>query len=175
METLLVVDDDAGIRRQLKWGLDKHYKVLLAEDGRRALELFTKHAPKVVTLDLGLPPDADGASVGLSVLEEILARGGDTKVVVVSGNEEHNNALAAIQLGAYDFCKKPIELDTLKVTLERAFYLSVLEAENQRLQSTKGGESPSMKGIFSQCPQMEEIFSIIRKVGSIDIPILIFW
>ena len=96
MDSILVVDDDSGIRKQLKWGLDKDYKVLLAEDGRKALELFRKHEPKVVSLDLGLPPDADGASAGLRVLEEILAQGKGTKVVVVSGNEDHNNALAAI-------------------------------------------------------------------------------
>lgn len=174
MESILVVEDDSGIRRQLKWGLDKEYKVLLAEDGKKALELFMKHEPKVVSLDLGLPPDADGASEGLRVLEEILAQGKSTKIVVVSGNEDRNNALRAINLGAYDFCQKPMELDTLKIILERAFHLSNLEAENHRLQASRVTDgSPSMKGIFSQCPQMEDIFSIIRKVGTIDVPVLI--
>ena len=173
MEYLLVVDDDNGIRKQLKWGLDKIYKVALAEDGRKALELFKKHAPAVVTLDLGLPPDADGASEGLRVLEEILAEGKNTKVIVVSGNEEHKNALAAIGLGAYDYCQKPIELETLKVILSRAFHLAELEAENRRLQEQKAGGGATMQGIFGQCPQMEEIFSIVRKVGSIDVPVLI--
>lgn len=174
MESILIIEDDSGIRRQLKWGLDKDYKVLLAEDGRQALELFMKHAPKVVSLDLGLPPDADGASEGLRVLEEILAQGEHTKVVVVSGNEDHNNALTAVGLGAYDYCQKPIELDTLKIILQRAFHLSNLEAENRRLQASRlGADTPCMKGIFSQCPQMDEIFAIIRKVGSIDVPILI--
>ncbi len=173
MDSILVVDDDSGIRRQLKWGLDKSYKVLLAEDGVKALELFNKYKPKVVSLDLGLPPDADGASEGLRVLEEILDQGKGTKVVVVSGNEDRNNALAAIAFGAYDFCQKPIELDTLKIILERAFHLANLEAENQRLQASKAGEKAAMEGIFGQCPQMEEIFTIVRKVGSIDVPILI--
>ncbi|MDT8445144.1 MAG: response regulator, partial [Desulfuromonadales bacterium] len=170
MESILIVDDDSGIRKQLKWGLEKNYKVLLAEDGRKALELFQQHEPKVVSLDLGLPPDADGASEGLRVLEEILAAGKDTKVIVVSGNEDRSNALAAVGLGAYDFCQKPIELDTLKVILQRAFHLAELEAENRRLHASKADERASMKGIFGQCPQMEEIFSIIRKVGSIDVP-----
>lgn len=173
MESILIVDDDSGIRKQLKWGLEKNYKVLFAEDGRKALELFQQHEPKVVSLDLGLPPDADGASEGLRVLEEILAAGKDTKVIVVSGNEDRSNALAAVGLGAYDFCQKPIELDTLKVILQRAFHLAELEAENRRLHASKTDERASMEGIFGQCPQMEEIFSIIRKVGSIDVPILI--
>lgn len=173
MEYLLVVDDDSGIRKQLKWGLDKEYKLLLAENGRKALELFSKHEPKIVTLDLGLPPDADGASEGLRVLEEILAQGKNTKVIVVSGNEEHSNALAAIGLGAYDFCQKPIDLETLKIILSRALHLANLEAENRRLQEKKAGGGASMEGIFGQCPPMEEIFSIVRKVGSIDVPVLI--
>ncbi len=173
MEYLLVVDDDSGIRKQLKWGLDKDYKVLLAEDGLKALELFKKHQPVVVTLDLGLPPDADGATEGLRVLEEILFEGKNTKVVVVSGNEEHENALTAIGLGAYDYCQKPIDLDTLKVILSRAFHLANLEAENHLLQEQKARGGATMEGIFGQCPQMEEIFSIVRKVGSIDVPVLI--
>ena len=107
------------------------------------------------------------------MLEEILAAGKDTKVIVVSGNEDRSNALAAVGLGAYDFCQKPIELDTLKVILQRAFHLAELEAENRRLHASKTDERASMEGIFGQCPQMEEIFSIIRKVGSIDVPILI--
>lgn len=174
MESLLVVDDDSGIRKQLKWAMSKTYKVLLAEDGCKALALFKQHTPSVVTLDLGLPPDADGASEGLRVLEEILALGKGTKIIVVSGNEDRNNALTAISLGAYDFCQKPIELDTLKIILSRAFHLVHLEKENQRLQAKKAGEGiSSMEGIFGQCPQMEEIFSIVRKVGSIDVPVLI--
>ncbi len=173
MESILIVDDDSGIRKQLKWGLEKDYRVLLAEDGRKALELFRQHEPKVVSLDLGLPPDADGASEGLRVLEEILAQDKGTKVVVVSGNEDHNNALAAVGLGAYDFCHKPIELDTLKVILSRAIHLADLEAENRRLQESQAGGRASMEGLFGQCPPMEEIFSIIRKVGSIDVPILV--
>jgi two-component system NtrC family response regulator len=103
MESLLVVDDDSGIRKQLKWAMSKSYKVLLAEDGRKALDLFKQHTPSVVTLDLGLPPDADGASEGLRVLEEILALGKGTKIIVVSGNEDRNNALTAIGLGDYYF------------------------------------------------------------------------
>ena len=173
MEYLLVVDDDSGIRKQLKWGLNKDYKLLLAENGRKALELFNKHEPNIVTLDLGLPPDADGASEGLRVLEEILSQGKNTKVIVVSGNEEHSNALAAIGLGAYDFCQKPIDLETLKIILSRALHLSHLESENRRLQEQKTGTGASMEGIFGQCPQMEDIFSIVRKVGSIDVPVMV--
>src|SRR5512139_4280574 len=124
MEKLLIVDDDAGIRSQLRWGLGKSYQVLLAEDARQALEQFRIHQPKVVSLDLGLPPDSNGASEGLRVLGEILGQGKGTKVVVVSGTEDRNHALKAIEIGAYDFCSKPVELDELRIILSRAFHLA---------------------------------------------------
>ena len=173
MENLLIIDDDSGIRKQLKWGLEGDYKVLLAEDALKGLELYRKHSPKIVTLDLGLPPDADGATEGLRALEEILSDGARTKVIVVSGNEERDNALKAISLGAYDFCQKPIELDILKVIISRALNLANLEEEHKRLLLKKTSKSSPMQGIFGQCSQMEEVFSLIRKVASIDVPILI--
>ena len=170
MEKLLIVDDSSEICKQLKWGLNKDYDVLLAEDVAGALKLFGKHAPKVVTLDLGLPPDVDGATEGLRCLEQILRRQPDTKVVVLSGNEERNNALKAVQLGAYDFYRKPIDLAELKIILQRAFQLAALETENRRLQTTAASE---LNGILGQCPQMEEVFTTIRKIATADIPVLI--
>ena len=120
MDKLLIVDDDAGIRNQLRWGLAKSYQVLLAEDAHQALEQFRTHQPKVVSLDLGLPPDVDGASEGLRALGEILGQGRGTKVVVVSGSEDRNHALKAIELGAYDFCNKPVDLDELRAMVAEA-------------------------------------------------------
>ena len=172
MEKLLIVDDDEGIRNQLRWGLGKSYQVLLAEDANQALEQFRSHQPKVVSLDLGLPPDVDGVSEGLRALAEIIGQGKGTKVVVVSGNEDRVNALKAIELGAYDFCQKPIELDELRIILNRAFHLAELEAENLKLKAKRAAEA-GMHGIFGQCPQMEGVFATIRKVSSVDVPVLI--
>ncbi|WP_321532700.1 PEP-CTERM-box response regulator transcription factor [uncultured Desulfuromonas sp.] len=173
MEKLLIVDDSSEICKQLKWGLNKDYDVLLAEDVGGALKLFKKHTPKVVTLDLGLPPDVDGATEGLRCLEEILHQQPDTKVVVLSGNEDRNNALKAVQLGAYDFYRKPIDLAELKIILQRAFQLAALERENRRLQTAASSKLSNLHGILGQCPQMEEVFTTIRKIASADIPVLI--
>jgi two-component system, NtrC family, response regulator len=172
MEKLLIVDDDAGIRSQLRWGLTKSYEVLLAEDAGQALGLFRAHQPKVVSLDLGLPPDANGASEGLRLLGDILGQGKGTKVVVVSGSEDRNHALRAIELGAYDFCNKPVDLDELRIILSRAFHLAELEAENLKLKSRRP-QDQGLFGIFGQHPQMEGVFSTIRKVSSVDVPVLI--
>jgi len=173
VDKLLIVDDSSEICKQLKWGLNKDYDVLLAEDVGGALKLFNKHRPKVVTLDLGLPPDVDGATEGLRCLEEILHQQPDTKVVVLSGNEDRNNALKAVKLGAYDFYRKPIDLAELKIILQRAFQLAALETENHRLQTASSSELSNLHGILGQCPQMEEVFTTIRKIASADIPVLI--
>lgn len=173
MEKLLIVDDSPEICKQMKWGLGKEYQVLLAQDVEEALKLFRRHKPKVLTLDLGLPPDVDGATEGLRCLEEILHEQPDTKVIVLSGNEDRGNALKAVQFGAYDFYRKPIDLPELKVILQRAFKLAALEEENLRLLTESWSDCDRGSGILGQCTQMEEVFSTIRKVAPADIPILV--
>ncbi len=173
MEKLLIIDDSSEIRQQLKWGLKKDYKLLSAADVDEGLRIFRSHRPKVVTLDLGLPPDADGATEGLRGLKEIPSETPATKVIVLSGNEERENALKAVGLGAYDFYSKPIDLMELKIILQRAFQLATLEEENHSLLQATQAEQRSMAGIFGQCAKMEEVFSTIRKVASVDVPVLI--
>jgi len=173
LEKLLIVDDSLEIRKQLKWGLGKEYKVILAESVDEALTLFDQHQPAVVTLDLGLPPDIDGATEGLRCLEAILKQQPATKVIVLSGNEDHANALAAVGMGAYDFYHKPIDLDELKIILSRAYHVASLEEENRRLQAETRKEEGGYSGIFGQCPQMQKVFATVKKVASIDIPVLI--
>ena len=173
MKKLLIVDDNKEIRKQLKWGLAKDYRILLAESVAEAMSLFEQHEPDVVTLDLGLPPDIDGATEGLRCLQQILYQRPATKVIVLSGNEDHANALAAVDMGAYDFYHKPINLDELKIILSRAFHVSELEAENERLQTEAVSKSAGFSDIFGQCSQMLDVFSTIKKVASIDVPVLI--
>jgi len=174
LEKLLIVDDSKEIRKQLKWGLGKEFRILLAESVDEALKLFAQHAPKVVTLDLGLPPDIDGASEGLRCLQQMLQKQPTCKIIVLSGNEDHVNALAAVDMGAYDYYHKPIDLDELKIILSRAFHVAGLEEENRRLQVSAGQDKEhGYSGIFGQCPQMQQVFAMIKKVASIDVPILI--
>jgi two-component system, NtrC family, response regulator len=172
MENLLIIDDNSEIRKQLKWALDRDYHILSAEDRESALVQFKKHRPPVVTLDLGLPPEDEGTSEGFLALEEIIAVASKTKVIVITGRGEREHALRAVHLGAYDFYSKPIDLAELKVILKRAFQLAALEEENRRLQSTLG-DNGGMLGIHGQCPQMQEVFRTIRKVATVDVPVLI--
>ncbi|MBT1074637.1 PEP-CTERM-box response regulator transcription factor [Geobacter grbiciae] len=173
MEKLLIVDDNEDIRRQLRWGIGKEYSLHLAADGSEALELFRKHRPQVVTLDLGLPPHEDSSEEGFRCLGEMLRIAPDAKVIVITGNEGKENAVKAVQMGAYDFYQKPIDLNELKVIIKRAFHLQTLEDENRRLQSALGGSGPDVKGIIGQCAEMQQVFSTIRKVATSDISVLI--
>ncbi|RNC69617.1 MAG: PEP-CTERM-box response regulator transcription factor [Desulfuromonadales bacterium] len=174
MEKLLIVDDNEDIRRQLRWGIGKEYTLLLAADGAEALELFRKQRPQVVTLDLGLPPHEDSSEEGFRCLGEMLRIAPDVKVIVITGNEGRENAVRAVQMGAYDFYQKPIDLNELKVIIKRAFHLQTLEDENRRLQNALEGREGEMKGILGQCSEMQQVFSTIRKVAASDISVLVF-
>jgi two-component system NtrC family response regulator len=173
LQTLLIVDDSSEIRKQLKWGLSKDYRILLAASVDEAFKLFQQHKPRVVTLDLGLPPDIDGATEGLRCLQQMLQQQPEAKIIVLSGNEDRVNALSAVDLGAYDFYHKPIDLAELKIILSRAYHVAGLEDENRQLQLTSTDGKKGYSGIFGQCPQMLEVFSTIKKVASIDVPVLI--
>ncbi|MGB2427498.1 MAG: response regulator, partial [Alteromonas sp.] len=92
MGKVLVVDDDLGIQKQLKWSLTD-FDVVFAEDRPSAIAQLRRFEPDVVTLDLGLPPDPANASEGLLALSEILSLAPHTKVIVVTGNNDKSNAL----------------------------------------------------------------------------------
>ena len=173
MEKLLVIDDSEEIRKQLKWGIGKEYAVLLAQDGSEALSVFKRHHPKVVTLDLGLPPHENGAGEGFRCLEEMLKHNPAVKVIVLTGNSERGNALRAVQMGAYDFYQKPIDLKELKTIINRAFYLHSIEEENRKLCSTMDDKTSELGGMIGQCQEMLRVFSTIRKVATSDISVLI--
>ena len=173
MNRLLIVDDNQDIRKQLKWGLGREYELELAESADHALELFGRSKPGVVTLDLGLPPHEDSSEEGFRCLQEILKLSPTAKVIVITGNDGQENALKAIQLGAYDFYRKPIDLEELRIIIKRAFHLTSLEEENRRLFTASLSGLDESHGIIGQCPKMQEVFSSIRKVGASDLSILI--
>jgi two-component system, NtrC family, response regulator len=173
MEKLVIVEDNQEIRSQLNWGLAKEYEVFVAGDRLEALSLIKKHAPKVITLDLGLPPDETGCEEGFRCLEEILHRSPATKVIMITGNDDRENALRAVKNGAYDYYIKPFDLAELKVILKRAFHLAAIENENSRLQHNIYHQGINPGGIIGTSPRMLEVFSSIRKVASSGVAVLI--
>jgi two-component system NtrC family response regulator len=170
-QRLLIVDDDEDLRTQMKWALAQDYEVILAEDRPSAASAMRKEKPAVVTLDLGLPPLPAGVEEGFAVLDEILNEHGQTKVIIITGRGEKENALRAVEKGAYDFFYKPIQLDELKVVLNRAFHLSRLEQEQRALQRRLSGNT--FEGMLGNCGKMQEVFTVIRKVATTDAPVLI--
>ena len=138
---LLIVDDDEEIRMQMKWALAQHYEVFMAEDRRSALEVFKAERPAVVTLDLGLPPHPRDMEEGFRTLSDILQEDANTKVIVITGHDGREYALQAIGQGAYDFFRKPIQLDELKVIIRRALHVYQLEREHRALQQRLNGEA----------------------------------
>jgi two-component system, NtrC family, response regulator len=173
MEKLLIVDDSEEIRKQLKWAFAKDYAVHTAKDRQEALALVNKMDPKVVTLDLGLPPDEGGTTEGLRCLEQIISQEPGIKVIVITGNDQRENALKAIQLGAYDFFQKPVNIDELRILMKRAFHLAAIEEENQELYAALERKTTQFGGMIGQCTGMQEIFSIMRKVSTTDAAVLI--
>jgi len=162
LKTLLVVEDNPGLQKQLKWAFEG-YEVYVAGDRTSAVKLLKLHTPPVVTLDLGLPPDPTNASEGLAVLEEIFSVAPHTKVIVVTGNDDRQNALKAISLGAYDFYQKPVEPEMLSLIVGRAYNLYELEEENRRLVA-EASSSP-LDGIIGASPKMLEACRVVEKVG----------
>ncbi len=173
MEKLLIIDDNADLRDQLKWVLSEHYSVLKAGDVNEGLALFRKHHPRVVILDLGLPPHVNTSDEGFRGLCELLQIDPTVKVIMLTGNDERENALKSIQLGAYDFLAKPPVITELTVILDRAVHLANIEEQNRSLQLAVEKSSRKLGGMIGQCPEMLSVFSTIRKVAPSNVPIII--
>lgn len=168
---LLVVEDDPGLQSQIRWCFE-NYDVLLANDRESAIAQVRKHRPAVVTLDLGLPPHEDNPSEGFATLEQILEIDPNIKVVVVTGQEERENAVKAIGMGAYDFYSKPFESEIIGLIVNRAFRLLELEDENQRLQTSNTHNEP-FAGVIACSTQMQGLCKAIEKVAPSDATVLL--
>ncbi len=167
---LLVVEDDEGLQRQLKWSYED-YEVIVAGDRAAAIDALRAHEPAVVTLDLGLPPDPDGTSEGFATLEEIQRLKPDTKIIVASGHGARESAQRAVASGAYDFYQKPVDIDELGMIVRRAFHLYDLERENERL-----AERPSdgvLGGMITAAPAMTKVARMIERVAGADVSVML--
>ena len=167
---LLIVDDDTGLLRQLRWAFSEH-RVFPAGTRQEAVEIVKREAISVAILDLGLPPDPDGASEGLATLTEILSVAPAAKVIIATGNETREHALRAIALGAYDFYQKPIDIDVLQLIVSRAERIFELEEENLRL--AESTQASPISGIIANSPEMLRVLQTIEKVAPTDVAVLL--
>lgn len=160
--SLLIVEDDLALQKQIKWSMDR-FETVTAGDRESALVQVRRYSPAVVTMDLGLPPDADSVSEGFKLLEQILAVDPDIKVIVLTGQNDQNNALRAVAMGAYDFFAKPFEPELLSLTVERAFRLFELQKENRRLREMH--QPDALAGLITRDPEMLRICRMIERVA----------
>jgi len=167
---VLIVEDDLGLQKQMKWAFEG-FEVFTAGDREEAMDLLIKHNPPVVTADLGLPPDPDGTTEGLATIDQILKQAPNTKVIVVSGNDEREAAVTAVASGAYDFYQKPIDSDVLNQIVNRAYHVYELEEDNRKL--TMHQADTPMEGVVANSPQMQTVCQRIDKVASSDATVLL--
>ena len=167
---LLIVEDDPALQKQMQWAFDK-YETVVANDRDTAIAQLRRFEPAVVTLDLGLPPQPDSPATGLALLDEIQSLAPDTKVIVLTGQNDRANALKAIALGAYDFCPKPFEPEILTLTIDRAYRVHELQEENRRLQGLQ--QAPATSGILTRDPEMQRVCRMIEKVAPTSATVLI--
>ena len=167
---LLVVEDDPALQTQMKWAFDG-YEVAVASDRAGALAQVRRFEPAVVTLDLGLPPRPVDPDEGFRTLQEILALAPDTKVIVLTGQQDRANALKAVELGAYDFYSKPFEPEVLTLMIERAFRMHELQEENRRLNSSQ--QRSALDGLLTRDPEMLRVCRTIEKVAPTNASVLL--
>jgi len=167
---LLVIEDDPGLQTQLRWCFED-FDVVIAGDRDAALDALQQHKPAVITLDLGLPPDAEGTNEGFALLGDILLKAPHTKIIVVTGNNDREHATRSVAMGAYDFFYKPIDADMLELIVNRAYRVYELEEENRRL-STRDAESP-LEGVITGSDTMLQLCRTVEKVAPTDTTVLV--
>jgi two-component system NtrC family response regulator len=167
---LLIVEDDPALQTQMRWAFEQ-YEPVAADDRPSALAQLRRHCPAVVTMDLGLPPHPGDASEGFALLQEMLAAAPDTKVIVLTGQNDHANALKAIALGAYDFYSKPFEPEILTVMIERAFRLHELQAENGRLRAAQ--RPGPLSEIVTRDPEMLKVCTTVERVATTNATVML--
>ena len=168
--TLLIVEDDPALQKQMRWAFDG-FEIVVAEDRESAITQMRRFEPAVVTMDLGLPPQPDGVDEGFALLSEMLTLAPNTKIIVLTGQHDRENAVRAVGMGAYDFFSKPFEPELLTLTIQRAFRLYDLQAENRRLQQTNAG---TLLGLITRDAGMQKICHTIERVASASVTVALF-
>ena len=167
---LLIVEDDLALQKQIKWSLDR-FESVTASDRESALMQFRRHQPAVVTMDLGLPPDPDSVSEGFKLLRQMLDIDANAKVIVLTGQNDQAHALRAVAMGAYDFLAKPFDPDVLGLTIDRAWRLFDLQAENRRLQALQ--QPDALAGLITRDTEMLRISRTVERIASSNATVLL--
>ena len=170
--TVLIVDDDRMLRRQLRWALDENFRVREAETRAEAVAQLQEESIDVVLCDLQLPPDLAGISEGLAVIEAARAMRPAVPVVVITASESKQTALEAIRRGAYGFFVKPFDPEEVSHIIEQAARVRRLELEIQSLRSELDGRR-GFGSIVGGSPALERIIKQARAVAVTNATVLL--
>ncbi len=158
---LLIVEDDSGLQSQLRWHFDQ-YETIVADNRQDAIAALRLHEASVIIQDLGLPPDEDGVDEGFKCIQDILRIAPNSKVIVMTGKTDRDNALRAVAMGAYDFYQKPVDPNTLDLIVQRAFHIHELEDYNRRLSVS---QQEPLEGLLTNDPQLLKICRQLEKIS----------
>lgn len=158
---LLIIEDDAGLQSQLRWHFDQ-YETIGADNRQDAIAALRLHEAAVIIQDLGLPPDEDGVDEGFKCIQDILRISPNSKVIVMTGKTDRDNALRAVAMGAYDFYQKPVDPNTLDLIVQRAFHIHELEDYNRRISLS---QQEPLEGLITNDPQLLKICRQLEKIS----------
>lgn len=183
MQNLLIVEDDRGLREQMKWALCEAFDVVEADSLPGALEAFREAGgsgaePALVCLDMGLEGRPDR---GLDVIDALLAADRGCKIVAVTASADEALGREAIRRGAFDYLRKPVDPGALRMLLERAQRIRELEGEVTWLpvpsagaaDGPAGGERRMDWGVLGESESMRKIQSVIHRLAPTDVSVLI--
>ncbi|MDB5050688.1 MAG: Transcriptional regulatory protein ZraR [Fibrobacteres bacterium] len=168
MTKLILVEDDTGLREQMKWALGEEFQVLEADSLESTLACLDPGDAPLICLDMGLEGRQDR---GLDVIDAVLAADRRAKIIAVTANSESSVAKEAIRRGAFDYLPKPLGIDGLRSVLERALRIRDLESGEE--------EAPSWVPVDPDWPMigdsdpMKSIFSVLRRLSDTDVSVLI--
>ena len=166
--TILVVEDDANFRRVLQYQLtEAGYKPAVAENGEKALGLFSEHRYQVVLTDLNLP-DLSGEEV----LRQIKQKSPDTPVIILTGYGSIESAVEAMRLGAFHYLTKPVNSDELLLAISNAFRFADLLSENRNLRKAISS-AYTFEGIVGVSSAMRKVLDRAGQLAQVDTTVLI--
>jgi two-component system NtrC family response regulator len=167
---ILLVDDDEHILKQMRWAFEQDYDVFTSSEEAEAMSMFEQVKPTVATLDLSLNPHNLADLGGMRLLEQILVQEPLMRAIVVTGNDDEQNALRAVRLGAFDYYAKPVCLEELKVMIRRAFHIHQL---HQKVHENDERFDGAFHRMVAKSKNMRDIFRFIERVAASDISVLI--
>lgn len=168
MARILVVDDDASLRRVLEYNLaEEGHSVVTAADGHEALAAAGRETFDLTVTDIKMP-----GMDGMDLLRRIKEKAPDTQVIVITAFGTIEMAVEAMKAGAFEYILKPFNRDELKLAVKKALRFGTLEKENVRLKK-EVTRRYGFENIIGDSPSMQKVFGLIEKVAESEAPVLI--